>query len=128
MSEKKIYLNDLYFDHKMWLNELAFYKEEMVILQNRLDEVAERNTDKGMKAVQGQMQSKLIRQKEVLDILEHDITLHQQELVQFAKDHPIALDHVLFSDHTDMRDRMDTYKKIYAEMKSDFQDFVAEWL
>jgi hypothetical protein len=128
MSEKKIYLNDLYFDHKMWLNELAFYKEEMVILQNRLDEVAERNTAKDMKAVQGQMQSKLIRQKEVLDILEHDITLHQQELVQFAKDHPIALDHVMFTDHTAMRDRMDTYKKIYADMKKDFQDFVAEWL
>jgi hypothetical protein len=128
MSEKKIYLNDLYFDHKMWLNELAFYKEEMVILQNRLDEVAERNTAKDMKAVQGQMQSKLIRQKEVLDILEHDITLHQQELVQFAKDHPIALDHVMFTDHTAMRDRMDIYKKIYAEMKNDFQDFVAEWL
>lgn len=128
MSEKKIYLNDLYFDHKMWLNELAFYKEEMFILQNRLDEVAERNTAKDMKAVQGQMQSKLIRQKEVLDILEHDITLHQQELVQFAKDHPIALDHVMFADHTAMRDRMDTYKKIYADMKSDFQDFVAEWL
>lgn len=128
MSEKKIYLSDLYFDHKMWMNELAFYKEELSILQKRLDEVAERNTVKDMKATQGQMQSKLIRQKEVLDILEHDITLHQQELVQFAKDHPIALDHVMFTDHTAMRDRMDTYKKIYAEMKSDFQDFVAEWL
>jgi hypothetical protein len=45
----------------------------------------------------------LIRQKEVLDELRHDIKIHEHNLASFAEEHPIAVDHVYFTDHLDFR-------------------------
>ena len=51
MSAKHVYMDDLHFNHMLWLRELDFFKEELVVLQKRLEEVASRNTDSEMKSM-----------------------------------------------------------------------------
>ena len=63
---------------------------------------------------------------EVLDILSHDITVHEDGLSTFAKSNPIALDHVHFDDHTKMRDEFEMQHKLYTEMKRKFLRFLTE--
>ena len=129
MSVKEhVYITDLHFEHNVWKNELAFYKEEIGIFEDRLGEISQRWTDTDVMAQLERFQNQYIREREVIDILNHDINRRQQALVEFAKDHPIALDHIHFQDHEDMRNRMETFRKIYGELKNDFLAFIRKYL
>lgn len=128
MKAKPIYAADLHFDLRVWTNEMNFYKEELNLLQQRLDEVAARNSeDEMMKSVE-KFQNQLIRQNEVTDELSHDIKANQAALEFYIKENPTAIDHVHFDDHKTLRDKVETYKKLYAEFKQALMEFVGVWM
>ena len=127
-TTKPVYLQDLHFEHRLWTNQLSFYKQEVNIFENYLGEVSVKNTNHDAMAGVEHFQNQFIRQKEVIDELVHDIKIHEQNLAQFAKEHPVAIDHVHFHDHTSFRDRMEMFEKIYAELKMEFRRFLAKWM
>ena len=49
----------LHSEHKEWLNKLSFYKDDLAVLQNRLDDIAGKNSDKDMLAVVEKYQNQL---------------------------------------------------------------------
>ena len=127
-TKKHVYLSDLHFEHSLWINELDFSKDELYIFTNRLAGVIDRNTDKTFEATAESFQNQLIRQKEVVDELRHSIKTHESELVHYAHDHPIALDHAYFSDHAAFREKMTRFTSLYADFKKEFMRFIAEWM
>lgn len=127
-KENRKYMSDLHFEHSMWKNALAFYTEELQIFTNRLEEVVSKNTSHEMAASAEHFQNHFIREKEVIDILNHDINAHEKTLVEFAKDHPIAVDHVYFDNHTGLEDRMETFAKLWKEMRAEYMDFLRKWM
>lgn len=126
--EKAVYLSDLHFEHKLWINQLSFCQDELAIYERRLGELVIKYTDTDVLARLEQFQNQFIRQKEVIDQLMHDVNKHEQELSQFATEHPIAIDHVHFKDHTELRDRMDRFNDIYADLKKDFMQYLRKWM
>jgi len=38
------HIGELHFDHRMWLNALRFYKDEIVIFEHRMEDIVKRNT------------------------------------------------------------------------------------
>jgi len=132
MATKHIYLSDLHFDHKVWNNTLKFYKEELDLYAGYLAEVAERWTDKDVKAELEHFQNQFHIQNNELDTLVHDIKMHEEELTKFAKENETAIQHVHFDDHSEhhnaMGDRVATFKKIYEELKDEFKKFLAKYL
>ena len=128
MKEQHVYLKDLHFDHKLWVNELAFYKDELKILVHRLEEVTVRNTDRDFLASVEHFQNRFIREVEVIDTLRHDIKQHENVLEDFAIKNPIANDHVHFEDHVDLRDQMVMFRKLYKEMKDEFVRFLIHYM
>jgi hypothetical protein len=121
-------LSDLHFEHSTWLNALAFYKDEIGIFERRLGEVATRNTATEVLAKLEHFQNRYIREREVIDELRHDIAAHEKGLEKEAKEHPVALDHRYFADHSELRDRMVTFEKLYHELKAEFHRWVAQWM
>ena len=122
------YMTDLHFEHQVWLNQLKFFKDELNILNTRLAEVSIRNTKMEVKAQVEHFQNQFIREAEVIDILVHDINTHEKNLAEFAKDHPIAVDHVYFENHTELEGKMQTFGKIWFELKGEFMDFLRTWM
>ena len=127
-AKKHVYLSDLHFEHNLWLNELNFSKDELYIFTNRLAGVIDNNTDKDFSAMAESKQNQLIRQKEVVDELRHAIKAHESELAHYAQEHPIAIDHVHFVDHVDIRSKMARFTQLYANFKKDFLRFILEWM
>ena len=127
-AKKQVYLKDLHFDHKLWLNELKFTKEELSIFTKRLNEVEEKNTSADFAPLAESFQNRLIRQKEVIDELSHAIMEHESALADYAKEFPIAIDHVRFDDHNEIRGKMERFTVIYAEFKAEFMRFLAKWM
>lgn len=120
------YIADLHFDHMEWINSLRFYKEEIAILERRLEEIVRRNNKPDVLAELEHFQNQFIREKEVIDELRHDIKVHENFLEKESKEHPVAIDHRYFTDHTELRDRFVTFEKIYAELKLEFHKWLAK--
>lgn len=128
MSNDKKHMNDLHADNATWLSQLEFYKDELTVLNKRLEEVISRNNSTEVSAQVEHFQNQFIRQKEVLDILKHDVKKDDNELAANAQAMPVASDHRLFPDHADLREKMEIYAKLFTEMKSDFETFLSKTL
>ncbi len=131
LTEKRVHLQDLHSDHQLWLNTLRFCKDEIGIFDKRMEEIARRavrsatDESREVMAELEHFQNQYIREREVIDELRHDIKQHENGLEKFAKEHPIAVDHVLFMDHQGLRDRVHTFEKLYHELKGEFMRWLA---
>ncbi len=126
--KKHIFLKDLHFEHRLWLDELSFSKDQLDVFTSRLAEVEGKNNAADFSAGGESFQNRLIRQKEVIDELTHDIKEHETALVNYAEEFPIAIDHVHFDDHGALREKMIRFSSLYAEFKGDFMRFLAKWM
>lgn len=128
MKEKAIYIGDLHFEHEMWRKELKFCDDELKFLTKRLEEVTFFHEDqKDMLREVEHFQNQFIVQKQNIDRFLHDIKLKEHELADFAKDHPVAVDHIHFQDHAKLRNNMEGFAKNYNDLKQEFRQFVAKW-
>ena len=125
----KVSLQQLHLEHELWLNELSFYRDELKTLDKFLLEVATANTGMDVMVQVEHFQNQFIREKEVLDELLHEIREEKALFVERIKNLPsVNLESEKYDDHTLLRDKMDTYKKIYVELKSDFMKFLSKTL
>ena len=125
----KVPLAQLHFDHEIWLNELAFYRDELRILDKYLLELVSKNS--GVDALKGieHFQNQFIRQKEVLDEISHDIREHEQLVIKAASSlNPVQVEKGRFEDHGDLREAVETFTRIYADLKAEYLSFVSHWL
>lgn len=124
----KKHIDELHFEHGVWINSMKFYYDEVKTFENRLAELIERNTKTEVTAQIEHFQNQFIRQKEVAEEIISKCRDHDKFLANQSKDHPIAIDHVLFADHTKLRDEVETYEKIYRELKGEFMTFLTKWM
>lgn len=122
----KRHLQDLHFDHLEWINRLRFYKDEIGIFEHRLEDIVKRNTTGEVMAELEHFQNRYIREREVIDELRHDIKQHENILEKESKEHPVAIDHRLFADHGELRDRVETFEKLYKELKDELHRWLAK--
>ncbi|MEO6036784.1 MAG: hypothetical protein ABIQ93_00135 [Saprospiraceae bacterium] len=127
-SKDHVFMRDLHYEHNLWRNELIFYKEELGILENRLKEILNKNTGEEAEANAESYQNRFDLQRGHISDLKHRIKKHEQHLVDYAENHPIAVDHVHFTDHTTMREDMETFRELYAELKESFNSFAVKWM
>ena len=85
---------------QQWLKELEFWEDEIDLYNRRLGEIIGRYTDPSIKAEMEHFQNQFIRHDEVIDILKHDVQSTNLNSWKYAQDHPVAIDHVHFNDHT----------------------------
>lgn len=126
--ETSIKVTAAHSDHNEWIKYLKFCKDELSSFENRLSEVVTANTKKEVVAQVEHFQNQFIREKEVIDILKHDIRALENRLQEQVAANPVATDHKRVVDEPELRDRMDTFEKIFDELKSEFRDFLSEVL
>ncbi|HPF89741.1 MAG TPA: hypothetical protein PLL57_03700 [Flavobacteriales bacterium] len=124
----RAYIGDLHHDQREWLNALSFYKEDISILEHRLEDIVRRNNKPEVMAEVEHFQNQFIREREVIDELRHEIKQEENVLEKEMKDHPVAIEHRYFKDHTELRDRYQTFEKLYRELKQEFQQWLVKWM
>ena len=124
----RAYIGDLHHDQREWLNALTFYKEDITILEHRLEDIVRRNNKPEVMAQVEHFQNQFIREREVIDELRHDIKQEENVMEKEMKDHPVAIEHRYFKDHTELRDRFQTFEKLYRELKQEFQQWLVQWM
>lgn len=124
METKKIY--NLHEEHKEWLNNLAFYKDEIKIMQNRISEIASKNTATEILKQVEHFQNQLIVQRNNIDELNHTIKDHENYLENRVNENPTAADHRSVNDHPKMRDSYTSFDKVFNDLRKELNAFLSK--
>lgn len=116
---------DQHRHHRTWLNYLAFYKDEMKIFQHRLEEVASRNHDHEVLAMVEHFQNQLILQREQHDILRHDIKQYENQIEAVFEKNPVLAANSRPKEEAELTDRVDTFGRLFRDMKDELYRFLA---
>ncbi|MFA9212287.1 MAG: hypothetical protein ACEQSR_00370 [Candidatus Methylacidiphilales bacterium] len=127
MSTQK-HLTELHAEHKEWLNKLSFYKDDLTVMQSRLDEVASKNSSKDALVMIEHFQNQFKIQNEQIDILKHDINQHSANIESSISNNPVASDHRTMEDHAPERERMERFEELFASLRKDLFGFLAKWM
>jgi hypothetical protein len=127
-QNQKVNIADLHFEHSIWQNEFAFFKQEIGIFEKRLGEVALKNTEQEAKAGIEHFQNQFIRHREVIDEMVHEIRLHEQELSHTAASPPVVENRRNTKDHDRMRSEMVRFRDIYGDLKEEYMRFLSQWM
>ena len=126
--KKVTYLSDLHFDHNQWSSELLFWKKEIKFFENQLAEVVKKCTDNSVMAQVEHFQNIFMIQQEAIHTLKHSIRNHEKELAHRADVHPDEVEEKYFANHDELRDSMNTQRKLFRGMKKDFMIFLSMYL
>ncbi|MFZ5554329.1 MAG: hypothetical protein ACOZCO_14515 [Bacteroidota bacterium] len=114
----------LHVEHSQWLENLRFYSDELRFLRDKLAEVTAKNTSKTVVKMAEHFQNQFIIQENEIAELKHFINEHERYIEKNVGHNPAA-DHKSMADHMMERDRMETFEKLFKELKTDFKKFLS---
>ena len=115
-------------ENKDWMSRVAFYNDEITILQGVLSEIASKNTgDEALKEVE-HYQNQFIVQRDNLDQLAHNIRLNEQKFEQDVNDNPVAVDHRRMEYHQAEKDFIEYFENNFKGLRTDFKTFSSKWM
>lgn len=119
---------NLHFEHKSWLNEIAFWMDEIKSFQNRMDDIENRWTDDMVLAELGQFQNQMIIHKSRIDQLRDEIRAHEHSIAENIDELNEAVDRIGFRYHLDMREKMETERVMFHDLKKRFFSFLSKYM
>jgi len=122
----KTSLNALHHQTMDCLREMEFYKQELTILQNRLEEVASKNTSKDVMVQVEHFLNKFIMTKEQLDILVHDLNAEENNIERKVVELPHHVHQKIVDIDTKIKDRFKDFTTGFADMRLEFNSFLSK--
>lgn len=126
MEKTVVYDSDLHFEHKQWRGELAFWKDELKLFNNRLDELFDPRYNQDFLSKLEHYQNEFILHGRVINDLLETIEEHESNMAEHSKMGQEALDVGMVKKHMEFRQKMEMQRQIYADLKKDFFQFLTE--
>jgi hypothetical protein len=121
-----VFNEDLHFEHVQWRSELAFWEDELKSFNNRLGELVNRWSKIEVLKQLEHYQNEFILHKGIIEELLEDIEIHETRIAAQTKTEQDMLDVVLVKKHLEFRDKMETQRQIYADLKKEFFRFLSK--
>jgi hypothetical protein len=122
METEKIYTQ--HNENKEWAGSLFFYKDEIRIMEHRLEEISQKNSSKQIMAKVEQFQNQLIVCRNTIDEIKHKVNLSEDELQVSVMVNAVAVDHRRVKDHTDLRHDIKIFEHVFTGIKSELNLFL----
>jgi hypothetical protein len=124
----KAFIYDQHLENQDWLKRLDFYKEDLIILRERLEEVTSKNNNADFLKSVEHFQNQFLIQRNHIDELAHEIKANENTLVTEIQNNPVAVDHRKVESHDNEADFMGYFEKNFAELRAAFNVFLAKWM
>ena len=112
-------------EYAKWLREIDFYKAELAKMQAQLADFIPTFYTKSFAAMVERFQNRFIRQREVIDILRHDVKQHENDIQRLQLTPSPELRDKVSRIHIRLRNDMATFIDLFVELERDFSDFLA---
>jgi hypothetical protein len=105
-----------------WKHELSSFKQEIRHFEHLLEQMPAHKLPKNLLAQVEHFQNNFICQKEVIDKLRHDLPDSRYKVENI-----FASFRVEHKNHA-LSERMDMFRRIFDDVKHDFEKFQSEWM
>lgn len=124
----KTKLFDQHSEHTEWVNRLAFYTDEIRMMQNRLDEITRKNNKKEVMMEVERFQNQVQIQTRNIQDLKDDISAAENRVKSAILSNPVASDHRMANDHTEEREKFEAFEKNFNSLWQEFKAFESKRL
>ena len=114
--------------HDEALRGLEFYKQDLIILQQRLQEVAEKNTALDVRRSIEHFQNQFIIQRNNIDELRHKVNEQVQLLSKDVQLHEGRVEKQLLEEEEQLDAEYRQLEKIINELRQEFNTFLSKWM
>jgi hypothetical protein len=118
----------MHFEHQLWQGELDFWKDELKFFNNRLSELVTRWTKKDVLVQLERYQNEFIVHGGIIYDLHESIEAHEIHIALQSKTNTDKLDAQFTKKHIEFRNRIETQRHIYAELKKGFFRFLDKYM
>jgi hypothetical protein len=122
------FIYDQHQIHQDWLSRLEFYKEEIHILKERLQEITSKNNSKEVLVKAEHFQNQFIIQRNNIDELAHSIKVHEAKIIAEIEKNPVAVEHRKVEKHVEEEGFMTYFEKNFSELRAEYNRYSAEWM
>lgn len=110
------------------LRGIAFYQQELGILQERLQEVAGDNTAREVQEKVEHFQNQFLIHGNWLEELKHDIHANDEDIEAELLLTGTMVSEAAAAEHSRIHERYLEEEKIFNELRHEFNRFAAEWM
>ncbi|MCW2118579.1 hypothetical protein [Flavobacterium sp. 7A] len=128
MEKEVLYNPNMHFEHEQWNGELTFWKDELLCFNNKLSELVTRWTDKDVLAQLEHYQNEFVLHGGVIEDLQEIIEKHEERIAGQSALNEDGLDIQSTKEHLEFRDKIETQRHIYAELKKEFFRFLEKYM
>jgi len=128
METQVVYNSDLHFEHRLWKNELLFWRDEIKSFQNRLDELITRWTKKEVIKELSQFQNKFIIHNNKINEFLDEIDAHELNIAKHYEIHQNVIDVPDLKSHNEFRLKIEKERGIYGQLKKEFFKFLSKYM
>ena len=129
MAQKlQFHISRISNEHSDWNRAILFFKDELIILENRLSEISRKYTNESVKSEVEHFQNQFIIQKSNLDTLKTKIKLHEKHMSDDTILHAQHLTMETLSEHSLLQQDYLNLEKIIITLKSDFYKFLSKYM
>ncbi|MBT8264816.1 MAG: hypothetical protein HKN52_02590, partial [Eudoraea sp.] len=126
MNTQVIYNEDLHLEHKQWNMELNFWRDELKTFKNRLEELVQKWTEVEVLASLDHFQNQfLIHRTKIMEMKER-IEMHELNMSRHYEANENVMDRFELKNHIALRERMETERQMYHELKKEFYAFLTK--
>lgn len=125
---KSEFIYDQHSENTEWVQKLDFYKDQVNILQGRLEEIAQKNNNTEVLSEVEHFQNQFIIQRNNIDEIRHNVTANERELQLEINSNPVAVDHRKVAYHEKEKEAVESFEKVYNDMRDEFNRFAAKWM
>jgi pyruvate/oxaloacetate carboxyltransferase len=112
-------------EHVKWLVSIDLFKQQLKLMDKEIAEFVSGKYPKSLAPRIEQFQNQIIRQREVLDILRHDIKSHENEIERMTN---FALEYLrdrVTREHIGLKTQYKRFVELFLELELDFHDFIS---
>jgi hypothetical protein len=113
--------------HNDWLRALNFYKEEIHIFRQRLNEIASKNTGKSLVLVE-HYENQFVLHTEMIARLAHSIRADLSAVATHAEVHAGFESEELPDEQEGLEQQFIIEEKLFIELRHSFNLFCANWM
>ncbi len=117
-------LENVQFDHSLWMNELNFAFEEIPIYMKRIQELLKYVSDSEDHELLANLLNGFMVQKEMVFQLQDQIRNHIIKMSSKIHSNG-SLNTLINSDHSETRKKMETFRSSYSLLKETYHRFAA---
>ena len=123
---EKPFLNssNMEFEHQRWKGEIEFWKNELESFNSKLSELITRWADKEELAEVGYYQKQFIYHGGVIEDLLESIEQKEMRISSLNNSNNLRENSALSEKHIELRNRMETQREVYAELKKNIFRFL----